>query len=68
MPSAMLIVPSGTPRWLPSPWWNASHGPSPRPERAMHAMPIPKPTIPTSNPGRRRRMTAGCQRSRIARW
>ena len=67
-PSATLTVPSGTPTRPPSPWWKASQGPSPRPDWAMSAIPIPNVTSPARRPGSRGRTAAGRQRSRIRRW
>ncbi len=50
------------------PWWNASHGPRPRPDAAMTAIPTPNGIRPAIDPGRRRSTVRPNQRSRIARW
>ena len=44
------------------PWWKTSHGPRPRPARAISAIPTPNSTSPTRRPGRRGRTTAGDHR------
>ena len=42
MPTRMLTVPRASPVRLAIPWWNTSHGPRPRPDAAITAMPTPK--------------------------
>ena len=55
-PSAMLTVPSGTPNWFPSPWWNASHGPEAEPGPGHERDPDPE----HDEPGQQaRQATAG---------